>query len=96
MATPDDVRRLAALARIEVPEADLEGFASEFDAILAYVGKLDTLTIPEGTTELPARRTVLRADDGPTPSGTWTEALTAQFPERSGDSLSVKKIISHD
>jgi len=95
-ATVEDVQRLASLARIDVPLADLEVFAKEFDSILAYVGKLDELILPEGDAAMSSVRTVLREDGIPTESGTWTEAITAQFPERSGDSLSVKQIISHD
>lgn len=95
-ATGEDVKRLAALARVDVPEADLERFAAEFDSILAYVGKLDELTLPEAGLEVPPLHNVLRTDGGEYESGTWTDALVAQFPQKEGNSLSVKKIISHD
>lgn len=95
-ATAEDVKRLAALARIEVPEENLERFAAEFDSILAYVGKLEELTLPEGARNLSPVRNVLRQEGAPTEPGTWTEIITAQFPEREGDSLKVKQIISHD
>jgi aspartyl-tRNA(Asn)/glutamyl-tRNA(Gln) amidotransferase subunit C len=95
-ATAEDVKRLAALARVDVPEADLARFATEFDSILAYVGKLDELTLPESGAEVPALRNVLRVDGGEYESGTWTKALVEQFPQKEGDSLSVKKILSHD
>lgn len=95
-ATPEDVRRLAALARIKVPDGDLERFAAEFESVVAYVGKLDELTLPEAGRDLSPVRNVLRADENPTTPGTWTKALVAQFPQKEGDALSVKKIISHD
>ena len=95
-ANPEDVKRLAALARIEVPDADLARFAEEFDAILAYVGKLDALKLPDAAREVPAVRNALREDESPTAPGTWTEALASRFPEREGDALKVKQIISHD
>lgn len=95
-ATPEDVTRLAALARIEVPAGDLARFAAEFDSILAYVGTLDELTLPEGERSTPAVRNVLREDGNPTAPGTWTARIVAQFPQKEGDSLSVKKILSHD
>lgn len=95
-ATPEDVKRLATLARVDVDEADLDRFADEFDSILAYVGKLDELTLPEGGRNLSVVRNVLRADAGPYESGTWTERIVEQFPAKEGNSLSVKKIISHD
>lgn len=95
-ATPEDVRRLASLARISVPEEDLVRFASEFDAILAYVSKLDELTLPEGAGAVSAVQNVFREDGEPTPPGTWTQKLVEQFPERNGNYLSVKQIVSHD
>lgn len=95
-ATPEDVKRLATLARLDVAESDLARFATEFDSILAYVGKLDDLTLPESGRNLSVVRNVLRADETLYESGTWTERIVEQFPAKEGNSLSVKKIISHD
>lgn len=97
MATANDVKKLAALARIEIPEGKLATFAGEFDGILAYVGKLDELTLPaHDERPVPAVRNVLREDAEPHAPGAYTEKLAAQFPERDGDYLEVKQIISHD
>lgn len=97
MATVEEVKKLAALARISVPEGDLEKFTKEFDAILAYVGQLDSLALP--TTAggvVPPLHNVLREDGAPTPSGTYTERLASQFPSREGDALVVKQVITHE
>jgi aspartyl-tRNA(Asn)/glutamyl-tRNA(Gln) amidotransferase subunit C len=97
MATTEEVKKLAALARIEIGEGELEKFTGEFEAILAYVGQLEALEILEETEgETPALRNVFRADGEPTPAGTYTETLAAQFPSREGDALVVKQIITHD
>jgi aspartyl-tRNA(Asn)/glutamyl-tRNA(Gln) amidotransferase subunit C len=96
-ATPEEVAHLAALSRISIPENELATFASEFDAVLAYVSKLDELTLPsDDTTARPAVRNVFRLDGEPHEPGIYSEAIIAQFPEREGNSLSVKQIISHD
>ena len=95
-ATPEDVLRLAALARVEVPEAALPRFAAEFDAVLAYVGTLDELTIADLERETAPVRNVFREDQVTNEPGSFTERLAEQFPQREGDSLSVKQIISHD
>lgn len=95
-ATAEDVKRLATLARVDVDDADLTRFANEFDSILTYVGKLDELTLPEAGRNLSVVRNVLRVDETPYESGTWTERIVEQFPAKEGNSLSVKKIISHD
>ncbi len=97
MATIEEVKKLAALARVKVADADLEKFTKEFDAILAYVGQLEKLELPNGASgEKPALRNVMREDGAPHAPGAYTEKLAAQFPAREGDALSVKQIISHD
>ncbi len=97
MATTEEVKKLAALARITVGKAELEKFTAEFDAILAYVGQLEKLDLPQGKGgEKPALRNVMRADGEPHTALAYTEKLSEQFPSREGDALSVKQIITHD
>lgn len=97
MAMVEDVKKLAALARIKVSEAELPKFTAEFDAILKYVGQLNSLSLPKNMKNAkPPLRNVFRADEKPTPSGTWTRKLVDAFPEKEGDALVVKQIISHD
>lgn len=96
MASADEVRKLASLARIGVADAELETFAKEFDGILAYVGQLDSLTVTSPEPVASAVRNVFREDTNAHAAGAHTEALAAQFPKRDGDYLSVKQIISHD
>ncbi len=96
-ATKEEVAHLAALSRIQIPEEELERFAGEFDAILAYVGKLDELILPTASERtVSVVRNVLREDEGPREGGEFTDTVVAQFPQKSGNSLSVKQIISHD
>ncbi|MFM2330551.1 MAG: Glu-tRNAGln amidotransferase subunit [Candidatus Parcubacteria bacterium] len=97
MATTEDVKKLAALSRIRVEDAELEKFTGEFDAILAYVGQLEKLELPKaGEGEKPALYNVMRADGEPHAPGAHTEKIAEQFSAREGDALAVKQIISHD
>jgi aspartyl/glutamyl-tRNA(Asn/Gln) amidotransferase C subunit len=97
MATTEDVQKLAALARIKIGDAELEKFTSEFDAILAYVGQLETLDLPKDLAgEKPVLRNVMRADGESHEAGKYTEKLAEQFPAREGDALAVKQIITHE
>jgi len=96
MATKEEVKKLAALARISIPDGELEKFTKEFDAILAYVGQLEKLELPKTGEEKPVLRNVMRPDGEPHETGKYTETLAAQFPARDGDYLVVKQIISHD
>jgi len=107
MATVAEVKKLAALARITIGDTELEKFTSEFDAILAYVGQLESLdvsvdrgakpgTLGEVCREKPPVRNVMRIDGEPHPTGAFTEKVAEQFPARDGDALAVKQIITHD
>ena len=97
MATVEEVKKLAALVRIEIPEADLEKFTSEFDSILSYVGQLEKLDVPldEAEEKLPLRN-VMRVEGEPHRAGLYTEKIAEQFPAREGDALVVKQIITHE
>ncbi|NNM83712.1 aspartyl/glutamyl-tRNA amidotransferase subunit C [Candidatus Parcubacteria bacterium] len=93
----DEVKKLAALARIEVGDSELKKFAGEFDAILAYVGQLENINLPQGAAvRASLLRNVMRPDIKPHASNAYTEKLAVQFPSREGDALVVKQVISHD
>lgn len=97
MATTEEVKKLAALARISIDEKELEKFTSEFDGILAYVGQLETLDLPKDMTEeKPPLRNITRSDNDPYEASSHTEKIAEQFPAREGDALVVKQIITHD
>lgn len=96
MATPEDVTKLAALARIQVPEEELASFTKEFDTVLAYVGRLEELTLAHETPSAGPVRNVMREDGEPHEKGVHTEKLAEQFSKREGDRLSVGQIISYE
>lgn len=93
----ETVERLAALARIALPEERKEALAAEFEQVLAYIAQLDHLTLAQdGTPPLPPLHNVFREDANAYESGTWTEHIVDAFPAKAGDALTVKKIIAHD
>lgn len=101
MATTEEVKKLAALARIRIDDTEIEKFTSEFDAILAYVGQVEELKLPSTGSESafggkPALRNVMRADGEPHAAGKYTETLAKQFSQRDGNALKVKQIIIHE
>jgi aspartyl/glutamyl-tRNA(Asn/Gln) amidotransferase C subunit len=96
MASIDEVKKLALLARLSIADTELERFAKEFDSILKYIGQIDALSVSKDKKMLPRARNVFRADGEPHDSGLYTEKIAEQFPKRKGNYLSVKQIISHD
>ena len=96
MATTEEVKKLAGLARIKVEDAELEKFTREFDAILAYVSKLEKLELSGEKEEKPALRNVMREDGEPHASGAYTAKIVEQFPASENNALVVKQIITHE
>ncbi len=92
MISRDDVRKLAALARIELDSEEEENLARDMQNILEYVEQIQHVSQSVGS-EKEENRNVLRADSKPHESGVFTEALLNEAPEREGDYVKVKKIL---
>ena len=96
MASTDDVKKLAALARIELKDAELEKFANEFEGVLAYVGQIESLKTGRTGKEAPPIRNVFREDGEPHEKGAYTKKIVEQFPDKQGDALKVAQVISYE
>lgn len=97
MISKEEVLNLAALARLELSEAEVAELQRDISSILEYVGQVSALGAA-ATKEAPAHRNVMRDDvvyDGTLVSGK-EEALRAAFPTREGDYNVVRKIIQKD
>ena len=97
MATTEEVRKLAALARIRVEDTELDKFTRECGAIIAYVGQLESLDLPlDAEIEKPPLRNVMRVDGESRARGAYTDKIVGQFPASEKNALVVKQIITHD
>lgn len=88
-----DIAALAKLARLEVSAEELVKLETEIPAILAFVDTIQKAQAGQEA-EAPALRNVMRADENPIESGTYTETLLAAAPSRDGDRFAVKQVIS--
>ena len=89
-----DVRKVAGLARLELPDDQLDKHAIQLEKILAYVAqleKVDTANIPP-TTRAVEVVNILR-DDVVNPSDVRDELLSLA-PDREGEFFRVPKILS--
>lgn len=91
--TTEEVRRVAALARLELSEAEVERMTGQLDAILSYVAKLDELetTGVVATTHPQAVVNAFRADEV-RPSLPRERAL-ANAPEQNAEAFVVPRVI---
>lgn len=88
-----DLAALAQLARLEVSEAEMAKLETEIPSILSFVDTIQKAHV-EAAAGAPVVRNVLRADEHPIESGTYTETLLAAAPARDGDRVVVKQVIS--
>ena len=90
---PEEVLRIAKLARLELEENEVEGLARDLGSILNYVHKLDELDTEgvEATTHAVELKTALREDK--MEPGLDVDLGLRQAPERLGDGFGVPKII---
>ena len=92
--TPEDVRKVAKLARLDLPDDEIQTYTSQLEKILGYVAeleKVETDNVPL-TTRAVEVINVLRED-----SVTLTdvrEELLDQAPQREGDFYRVPRILS--
>lgn len=87
------VRRIATLARIKVPEADLEGLAGELSHILGWVEQLGEVPT-EGVEPMASvftEQAPLRADQ--VDKGETAEAVLNNAPEREAAFFAVPKVV---
>lgn len=93
MISKEEIKKLADLARIEIPDGELEDLRGEMDAILDYVGQVSKIPSPEQGEGQGGVLNVIREDADPTESGKYSKELIAEFPQRENGCLKVKKIL---
>lgn len=93
MISKEDIKRLAELARIEVSDEEASGLGGEISSILEYVGQVKSVVgeYKDGV-EMGPVINVMREDD-PNQAKSSPKELIAEFPEKEGDYLKVKKIL---
>ncbi len=92
--SPEDVLKLARLARIDLTEDEVQEFAGEFDAILAYVEKLQAVDVEglEPTTQVNGLKNVMRSDEV-VDYGYQSKDLLKNVPQTRDDLIKVKRMI---
>ena len=92
--TSDDVKKVAQLARLDLPEDEVLLYTTQLEKILGYVAHLEQVdtTNVSPTTRAVEVVNVFREDSVFTTK--VREALLEQAPEREGDFYRVPKILS--
>ena len=94
--TSDDVRKVAKLSRLEIPEDDIEKYSNQLEGILEYIAQLeriDTLNVPP-TTRAVEVVNVFREDTIVSSSSDVRDQILDLAPQREGEFFRVPKILS--
>ena len=90
----DDVRKVAQLSRLELPDESIATFTPQLERILDFVAQLEAID----TTDVPPTTRAVEVvnvtrDDTVTPTSVREELLD-QAPQREGDFFRVPKILN--
>lgn len=88
-----DIRALAKLARLEVSDAEVEKLQKELPEIIGFVEAIQNAPVSNDV-PTPELRNVTRDDANPYEGGAFSEALLNAAPNRQGDRIAVKQVIS--
>ena len=94
--TSDDVRKVAKLCRLEIPEDDIEKYSNQLEGILEYIAqleKIDTGNVPP-TTRAVEVVNVFREDTIVSSSSDVRDKILDLAPQREGEFFRVPKILS--
>ena len=90
----DDVRKVAKLARLNLPDDKIDTYTGQLESILGYVSQLeqvDTTGVPETTRAVEVTNVTRQDGVDPTPV---REEILNQAPQREGDFFRVPKILA--
>ena len=90
----DDVRKVAKLARLNLPDDKIATYTGQLESILGYVSQLeqvDTTGVPETTRAVEVTNVTRQDGVDPTPV---REEILNQAPQREGDFFRVPKILT--
>ena len=90
----DDVRKVAKLARLDLPDEKIATYTTQLESILGYVSQLESINtegVPETTRAVEV--TNVTREDKVTQTPVRDEILN-QAPQREGDFFRVPKILA--
>jgi aspartyl-tRNA(Asn)/glutamyl-tRNA(Gln) amidotransferase subunit C len=93
--TADEVKKLAALSRLNLTDEEVEKLRGEIDSIVAYIDTVQQVPLPAGIAASPHLDlvNVMRPDTNPHEPGAFTKDIVGQFPNEENGFLKVKKIL---
>lgn len=88
----NDIKKLGELAKIEINEAEAEGFKKDFESILGYIKQIESVDLGDVTPSY-GTQNVTRIDVAKNVTGEYSESLLASAPNTENGFIKVKKIL---
>ncbi len=89
----EEIKKLATLARLDIPTNELEDIAYDFDAILAYVGQVQEVDLSSHMHIRSLLSNVVREDTVTNSTGEYSQSMLDQMPDSQDGFLKVKQIL---
>ncbi len=97
MITTKELEHLAKLSRIKLTESDKKSLVKEFDSILNYVDQLKKVEVSlDVSARVGAIKNITRPDIVANISAEDRDRLLNEAPDREGDFIAVKKMITQE
>jgi len=88
----EDIAKLGELAKIQINEAEIEGFKKDFESILGYINQIESVDLGDVTAEY-LTENVTREDVAKNVPGEYSESLLASATNTENGFIKVKKIL---
>ncbi len=88
----NDIKKLGELAKIEINEAEAEGFKKDFESILGYIKQIESVDLGD-VSPVYQTENVARIDVAKNTPGEFSDDLLSSAPNTENRFIKVKKIL---
>lgn len=90
----EDIKKLAKLARLQIPPGEEKHLVGEVDSILEYVKQIQEVSGIEALLlDTEALHNVMREDDAPHEKGEFKDDILGEAPQKDNSYVKVRKIL---
>ncbi len=93
MLLVSDIKKISALARLKLSEAEVKQYRRELDSIVSYIDQLGKAKIPAQSAKMNSNTSGLRPDKASAWSTEERDVALGQFPDKQGCQLKVPRIL---
>lgn len=89
----EQIKKVANMARLHIDEAELDGFAADFDAILNYIDQISSVDVGDISGFQPRVKNIMREDSDAYEPGEFSDDILANAPDTKDGYIKVNKVL---